>query len=454
VARRNPIERRLDQLADQWNDFAADPAARLLRWVVRDDEYRVLEAFVHCEQDEAAGRLPDLFLRFDEPFEDVDRYGAILREALAVGYEAAREEMREEEGESAEPAGDGSGAGEGERPDTTGGLTLDWRPPPPSGRHSLLDLVDACASLRAHHADRVEKLALVLTPETVADEGEWARWLHALVERIPEPVRAVVVESADDPGLEALAEALPERVRTVVAELDMPGAMMELARAGGTADPGGRFRVLFAALGQALSAGELSKAREHANRALALTAGNGWTHLGAAVHIALAGGYLSGGDHREAVRTYAEADAAGRELEEAGEEVGSELRVQAGMGAGAAFLAAGDAASAARAYQATSVHAERAGNTVMLLECRRMAAYCHEQLGAVERSWEEGFRALDVAEALPAEERAASTIPFVAEGLLRLAADAPLQRRAVEERMVALLGPDWRSALDPGPAFT
>jgi hypothetical protein len=461
VARRNAIERRLDELADQWNDFVEDPAARLLRWVVRDDEYRVLEAFVQCEQDEAAGRLPDLFLRFDEPFQDVDRYGAILREALVAGYEAAREEAAEEVDGATRPDGDAGGsdgddraARDGRATAPTDGLALTWRPPEPGGGHSLLDFVEACAALHAHHADRVEKVALVLTPETVSDAGEWSRWLHAFAERLPEPVRAAVVDPADAPELAGLAEALPERVRTVVAELDMPAAVAELSRSGGTATPDGRFRTLFAALGQALSAGDLEGARSHADRALAVTGEHGWTHLGAAVHMALAGGYLSAGDHREAVRTYAEADAAGQELEESGEEVGSELRVQAGMGAGAAFLAAGDTASAARAYGATADHAEKAANTLMLLECRRMSAWCHEQLGNVERSWADGLEALAVAEGLPEEERATSTVPFVAEGLLRLAGDSPSHQRLVEERMGELLGADWRSALGSGPDFT
>ncbi|MGD2067126.1 MAG: hypothetical protein PVI57_00470 [Gemmatimonadota bacterium] len=534
----NAIADRLDLLHDQWNEFATDADARLLRWLVREDEYRMIEAFVQTEQDEVAGDIPDLFLRFVAPFEDVDSYGAALRESLVEQYEVAREEIRagqaEEEAGAGAPgeAGEAEGAGEGDAGSTVGApvddLELTWSAPPVDDRHSLIAFLEASESLQAHHSDMMEKLALILTPETISDVGDWERWLKAFAERLPDTVRAAVVDSAEAPELDALAEALPKRVMTVPADLDMPAAVAELARSGGTSTPDGRFRVHFTAMLQSLGEGDFDGAHHHGAAAEAVATENGWKHLVGAVHMALAGGYLGAQRHDEAIRHYRQVDRVGAEIEaeaEQGEEeeaparqaestggsvgaedgrgeehgkaeeadgdvgaadagsagegetaqgpqpatdaevspeeamveadVGPKLRMQAGMGAGAAFLMAGDFQNAAATYTATAPHARHADDTLMVLESWRMAGYCHERLGDTARAWECGLKALDAGEEMDESDRANSTLPHAGDGLMRLVEHSPDHARIIDERLTALLGtPDWRAAASNPPDFT
>lgn len=512
----NAIAQRLDLLHDQWNGFATDADARLLRWLVREDEYRMIEAFVQTEQDDVAGDIPDLFLRFVASFEDVDSYGAALRESLIEQYEVAREEIEGAEEEEEEGAGgpgetgEAEGASEGDGGTAGDDLELTWSPPPAGDRHSLIAFLEACESLQTHHADLMEKLALILTPETISDVGDWERWLKAFAERLPDGVRAAVVDSAEAPELNALAEALPERVMTVPADLDMPAAMAELARSGGTSTPDGRFRIHFTAMLQSLGEGDLDGAHRHGDAAEAVARENGWKHLVGAVYMALAGGYLGVGRHDDAIRHYREVDRVGAEIEaeaeerekaaggqgsEAGEshdgaagspagagaaggagpgsgveaeaeaaaleaeaamaDVGPKLRMQAGMGAGAAFLMAGDFAGAAATYTATVPHARNADDALMVLESWRMAGYCHEQLGDMAKAWECGLKALDAGEEMEESDRANSTLPHAGDGLMRLVEHSPDHARIIDERLTALLGtPDWRAAASNPPDFT
>lgn len=431
MANRNAIARRLDRLNDQWNEFAQYPEARLLRWIVRDDEYRMIEAFIQTEQDDAAGEIPDLFLRFTEPFQDVNQYGSALREGLIAQHAVARDELEGEDD-----------------------VDMSWEPPAADGRHSLIAFIEACTTLQAHHAESMEKLALILTPVTVADDAEWLRWLRAFAEHLPDTVRAAVVDSAEAPVLEALAKELPERVRSVPADLAMPAAIAELARSAGTSGPDGQFRTLFAMLGQALGKGDMDGARRSADGALAVAQENGWTHLVAAVHAALAGGLLGAGLHAEAIRSYGAADRAGAELASSGDPTGAKLRLQAGLGACAAMVAAGDHAAAALAYGATAAQARRCEDKLMLLECWRMAAWCHEQNGDTAQAWECGLKALDAGEQLEPPDRAGSTLAYAGDGLLRIAAHSPEHIGIVENWMMTLLGADWRASLTATPAFT
>src|SRR5687768_13529930 len=126
---KNAIALRLDLLHDQWNEFASNPEARILRWLVHADELRMIETFVETEQDDVAGEIPDLFVRFMEPFDDVHSYGALLHSALLQQYDVSRSDLDDE------------------------GIDSSWTPPSTEGRHSLIAFLEACASMHKHYAE-------------------------------------------------------------------------------------------------------------------------------------------------------------------------------------------------------------------------------------------------------------------------------------------------------------
>jgi hypothetical protein len=253
-------------------------------------------------------------------------------------------------------------------------------------------------------------------------------------------VRLVVVDSAAEPALEALVEAEPALVHTVAADQDMPGLLNELARMGGTTAPDGQFRVHFTAMASALGGGKIPEAQRAADSALAVASREGWLHLVGAVHFAMAAGFLNAGRTGEAVTAYRQADAAGKELAQTDEALGSRLRLSSAFGLGSALVGSKDFASAAVVYEASTPMAQTVGDPYLLVECSRMAAYCHEQTGDRTKAWERGFMALDAAEAIPPQERAHSMIPFVREGLLRLAGDSQPHVEAIERRVAELMG--------------
>jgi hypothetical protein len=413
----NAIARRLDRLHDQWVEFSLLPDARLLRWLRRPDEYRMVEAFLQKESDDAAGELPDLFLRFAEPFDDVNGYGNALLQSLEQQYSVAREELAAD------------------------GIAAEWKPAPlPAGTHSLSAFLAAAHSLQAHYADDLDQLVLVLTPASISDEGQWQRWLLAAARGLQPTVRMILLDDADSPTLNPLVEQAGPLVHTANAGLGMPDAMLELAKAAGTTTPGGQFRVQFAALGQALGKGDHAGADQAGASAIAIAQENGWTHLVAAVHFALASGLLGAGKAREAVARYREVDAAGAKLEQAGDVVGTKLRLQAAFAAGAAFVSESAWPEGVQAYQAAVPLASAAGEPLMVVDAWRMAGYCHEQARDVAGAWDAGLKALQAGDAIPADQRAHSMLPFAGQGLLRIAGGSPTHVSVVEQRMAALMG--------------
>ena len=68
---KNAIERRVDKLTTVWDEFVPHEQARLLCWLVADDETQMIDAFVEHHAD--AGETADLFLKLEVPFDDPDR---------------------------------------------------------------------------------------------------------------------------------------------------------------------------------------------------------------------------------------------------------------------------------------------------------------------------------------------------------------------------------------------
>ena len=75
-----------------------------------------------------------------------------------------------------------------------------------------------------------------------------------------------------------------------------------------------------------------------------------------------------------------------------------------------------------------------------------MASWCCEVLREWEPAWAHGQRAWEVGRALEAPTRETSTLPYVAEALVRLSQvrRGPLAAREMEREIESVLGTDWR----------
>jgi hypothetical protein len=425
MAKKNAVEKRLELLHDQWTEFAQLPDARLLRWVVEPGEVRMVEAFLEKEGDERIGECPDLFLHFDEPFEEPAKYGASLREALVALVEESRAGLEAEEG-----------------------LSLEATSPPATPGTDVESFLVACDWLRGHYERLCEHLAVVLMPSQVGDARAWLEWLRGAVEKAGSPhVRLVVLDDARTLTLEPLAELLPEKVVTIAAKLNMGGVLEELSREAGNLDtPGGRFRELFVRMGNAATKGNVGQVEKLGAQAVALAAEQGWFSLAVAAHFVVGGALLAVNQPREALGHYQKAEATAAEAEAKGEAQGAELRLKSRLAQGTALVSVQEHAPAAKLYAETAPLARALMDARMELECWRMASWCCEMAKEVDAAWEHGQRAWRVGREMEAGTRATSTLPYVGEALVRLSSERQGERmaREVESDVVSVLGKDWR----------
>ncbi|HEX5753402.1 MAG TPA: hypothetical protein VFZ09_44805 [Archangium sp.] len=413
---KNAVEKRLGWLHNQWVEFAQAPEARLLRWLVEPSEARMVEAWLKKEGDERTGECPDLFLRFDIPFVQPEAYGLELREMLVAMVAESQEEV-----------------------------DLGRVAPGQSGAEVFFS---ACEALQRHYASVCEVLAVVLVPGQVSEVKAWRQWLQkALASPHSPKVRVVVLDDVRVRVLEPLAQAEPTRIKTMVADLDMPGAMEEVARGAAGMDPaGGRYRELLVRLGAAAGRGELHQVTRLGEEAVALAAGQGWSALVVAARWAMGAALLVASKPTEALEHYRKAEAVAMEAETRGEAQGAELRLKSRMAMGAVLVTRQEWAEAAVLYEETAPLARKLADARLELECWRMASFCRESIQEMDKAWESSEQAWSLGLALEPEARASSTLPYVAEARVRLgrARQGEAAARRLESEAESLLGNDWR----------
>jgi hypothetical protein len=419
---RNAIERRLELLQDQWTEFALDPKARLLRWVVTADELCMVEALWAKESDERAAETPDLFLRLQTPFEDPDLHGLALRREFLEALAKAQEALGDE--------------GRGPR----------WSCPVPlSGAPDVQTLVAALEAFRAAHASDEAVVGVWLDAARIGDPEAYVRWLQRLAQAAGAGCRFVILEDSRHSTLASLALLEPGRVHTAVADLDVPAALEELSQQAGLETPGGQYRHLLSQLGAAAKSEDLDRATALADRASSLASEQGWPTLAATAHLALAG-VLAATRPEEALTRCGLAEALAGKAQEGGDAQGPAVRLHARLMRGSLLMATGAFGEAATWYQQTVPFAEAAKDAPAALDCWRLASYGHEQNGAHIEAWEAGLVGFRGGRKLEVERRKSSTLPHLAEALMRLTRQRALKchATAMEEQVIATLGRDWR----------
>jgi tetratricopeptide (TPR) repeat protein len=422
--KQNAVERRLEVIENLWNGFAEQPESRLLRWLADADEARMVEVFLEVQNDEG-GLVPDLFIRFDEPFEDPARYGSILVGSLRQKYEEIREPIRQE------------------------GVNADWRcPAAQPGEPEIRWFLRCCQSLQKHYESIMSLLVVVLTPPRVKDRSQWRAWLQQILRAgLPPAVRAMVFDDLKAPALQELAAAEPVLVKTIQPNLDMPAAYLELARGSGKPGPGVAFRLNFVALTQAAAQGNLAKAKELGKIALGIAQGQGWPQMQAVIHMTLGAALLGAKQPAEAITSYRAVGAL--MAAQSKDPAAPKLVLQSKLAEGSALVSSGQHPQAAQVYEQAAALAEKQQDHLLCMESWRMAAYCHEVGTQAEASWRCGNLALEAATRMDPETRATSTLPFVGQGLLRLVGKRNQNLASqVRERMKGLAGTDWEKKLE------
>lgn len=418
----NPIARRYHQLVQHWLAFTGNPEARICRWLIAEDELRMIDGFYKVQVTEH-NQTGDLFFKFSIPFTDAASYGPALYEELLRQIRALQEATDEED-------------------------IKRWQPIL-SHTHSS-DMLPFLSNLGAFaHTLNLPQGYLVayMAPKDMDDVEQWASWwLQATHTGIPQKVRLMVIDARDIPVLESVAKRYPRQVVSITPNLQMAAALNELAATGDPADPGVQFRKAFVHLTQAIGRQDQAMVAQMAAKALKIAEQNQWPQMKVTVHMAQGAACLGAQQFEKAFQVYGQARKVAEQAYTAGDPASGKLTVTALFSQGAAMLAAKEYSIAAKVYGDAVPFAKKTEDYYNLMEAWRMAGFCYQQLDDVPNAWHSYWQALETAPQLDEKMRPNSTLPYIGQALLTLAPQVEREEMTdlIRERMIFLVGDDWR----------
>lgn len=213
----NAITHRITQLQTKWFRKVKEDT-KLVRWLIEENEYRMLEAFVLLESGEH-GVLSEFFFPFTIPFENNKEQPFALKLKNAWIDTWNNQEYRDEVSKEFLPQ---------------------WQSQPyenttvSNREQEFLE----CMSSFAQSVSNSTKLVLVLLPQNLKQLGkQWGDWVLSLTEISPNNLRIMVVDYKDSKAFRYIPTHIKEV--SIEANLRMFQAMKEIVASSGDAhEPG------------------------------------------------------------------------------------------------------------------------------------------------------------------------------------------------------------------------
>ncbi|WP_034947193.1 hypothetical protein [Erwinia oleae] len=387
-AAKNPTEKVMSELELSWLDASEEAAdSRLFIWRVPAGGESLLDGFLALQQHPEGRTLPDLFLGLTTPFETGYGYSEALGREFVEHYEAT--------------------------PDVAGWPAESYLPCYSPGQLSRL-----LQCFAEQFTDDLRYLVLVLKPSAVSDEHALMRWLNGwLTQGEPAP-RLLLIDTLEQPVWQPLYEAHTRQVRLIVDDIDGMKVMHQTAQQQTDPNPDRLlFRRYLADAMLLLEKGSAGQVAARGGLALAIARQRGWPDQQAMMHNLIAGGWLKGNDHAQAVEHYRQAQNISGDITEPA--VKGQLRTQSTFGEAGAWFAKKDYIQAAKAYRQAAREAQTIPHAVFEIEGWRMSGFSLWLAGHRPKAMEEYARAIQAAESVPPSERGQTTLPLVFQDLLR-----------------------------------
>lgn len=416
----NPIMHRLNRLESLWRQFMTRPEARICRWLISEDEMRMIYGFVEYSYT-TESEVDESIINFQTAFTSKQSYSKDLVQDLWRLCQQDQPEMAEND------------------------LILSWKP-----REFSPYEKNAAAGFLSNFAEFGQQLKAQSIAVAFLDPNDkikdFEKWLgDALQAGIPDTMRIMVIDLEQYSFFENLSKLFPEKITTLQPKLDMMGAMKQLASAGNPTDPAVQFRRAFLDLSQAVSKLDIDLVKKAMNSPLQIATENNWPHLQASVYALAASAYSGNKRYDEALQQYQQSQQIGITMLAKGDALGATIAMQALFHKGAMFVAKKDFQTGAKTYGEAAIMAQHTGDPSFIMEARRMQCFCSTHAGDGQNAWTVGWQGLDAAEKIDPAVRANSTLPFLGKSLLDLAnrlgkkAEYPV----LLEKMQALAGTDW-----------
>ncbi|OZG72960.1 hypothetical protein BTA51_13455 [Hahella sp. CCB-MM4] len=431
---KNPIEKELQKLDAQWEEFV-ESELPILRWKVSPDANQLVYAYIKLRE-QFEDSPDDFFISLHSDFSSLEQFGYDLSieldREITTGIEASMEdeEKNETEDESNQML-------QWEKPDLNTAL---------SGHDALFK---CCNAVLTAFNDYFTNLVIVIWPHQISSLAQYQKWLEQACKIHRDyPVwgnnlKWIILDNEQQPGFNRLAQDYPEQILSQTPPLNLQGAINQVLEEADDGSDGAGFRQFLVDMNYAVQNNDLNELEKKSEAALGIAEKNQWSDMQVTVLLLRASGYLNAKRLDNALQDYQDAQAVAATGVKSNKPGCDKLLFQAHISEGSALLADKRYDEAAEAFRQSADIAEEQGDAMMSMESRRLQSYCFEQLKNKNRAWASALLGLNVARTIPADQRQYSTLPYLGEALVRVAPDRE-EKSHVHQAMTDLLGDAWQ----------
>lgn len=431
----NPIQREIEKLHEQWEDFL-NAKRPILRWHFLPDDIELGFGFIKIKE-QLDEKNPELFIHLHAAFTSSETFSYSLAEEL---NQMIAEGIADAELDEAATQ-------------TQAATVHDWTAPDLNDcRIGYNALFRSCVHALRALDDYIHYLVIIVTPTAVNNRAAYTQWWSDCCEinaryRWPANLKIVFFDIEKESSLALLAQQKPQHIYSMDAPVDMNAAVQNVLKEADDGSPQAAFRNITVALQSAVGKQDKVAMEKLSANAIALAQAHHWLDMWAVTLLTRAAGYLGLQAYDLALADYRTAQTICAQGEQENVPGCNKLQLQACICEGTCLFSANRFEEAANAFAKGAQLAESQKDSLMTLEGWRMASFCMERAGFKKIAWDYGIKALEIGSAMNEDERAHSTLPFLAQALLRLSPNGDVDQH-ITQRFNELLGQDWQKNLE------
>lgn len=420
---KNPIEKSIKDISNEWKQFSCHEEHRLLQWQLNQENSDLVRAFIQL-QVTGNGEELDFFVQFKSNFTSPQQYTLSLREELMEQYASMQQVLKQEKQE-----------------------LEDWQTPaieiPSSEQHILLS---HWQSFLDHYGHLFLNWVLVLTPTQIDSINDWQTWLFNTVKVLPKSMKLLILDSDEKPLFKTLLDAENPYIVSSCSKAKMSDAMDKVLQEADDGSESSAYQQHYTKLVRlAANNGDENHASDVAKSAYNIATEKGWFDQQVTVLLTYASLLLNQNKSEHSLSYYTKAiDLCKENLETKPNPAAPKLLVQSLTSKATAYFNHQAYQQAADTYAEAAEVAKLGGDHIMSMENWRMSGYCQQQLQQKQAANDACINALISGEQLAENIRPDTTLPFVGKMMQELGV---LPNEVIQQEMMTLVGTDWEQRL-------
>ena len=432
----NPVQQRMEMLAEKWEAVRKNPDVSLVRIHAQDNEKDMIDAFYTYLLGIDTNNK-DIPIIFNSIYHNDEQYAKALLLELADMIEtwniAGKDNIDVEIHQ------------------------LDWAPDyklTDSGNPVFL-FVQNINNL-AVHLNLQEGVYLVpVFRVSFTKPNAVSRWLHLGIKAGIHPkVKWVVDDTVSNPFYQRLVEKDHSKVATLVPDLDMDNAMQQVAAMGNPNDPGVQYRKAFVLLVQSIEKRKESDAEKYADVCIEIANNNlikseYWIGQVIAVNAALANDQVGYKNFKKAILYSTRGvEAAEKSKERISDEfIHRKFIAQAVMLRASLYTVTKEWLKAIEDFTIAAKHYVYTNDIILAMEAFRMIGYANNKSGNNDAACKALAEAVAISRQIPEHVIKFTTFAGVIEMLFEINNLKYISNQAVEDAAFFIYGDEWKEEI-------